>query len=426
MKKSIINFRNGVVSTLILTTFLTCTKKGITEEKPTGFLSLKVGMAVAVFDVHSHLKAANPDDFIVNIFSDDGELVESFARAADIPENIPLPEGTYYAEAYSDNNLPAAFENDYYYGVSDPFDILAGQTSSISITCKLANIMVSVIYSDNVISGFDDYSTTVSNSGGSLLFAATETRAGYFSEGPLNIEAVLLFDDGSGTMESKILSGIIQGAEAGKHYQILIDAAMEEGEAGIELIVDESYETELVVISEEGPVAGPGTGDLLITEIMYNPAVISDTEGEWIEIYNNSATDYNLLNVIFVRVSTDDRHTIGSDIILSPGDHAVLARTAAAADQVDYVYGSSISLPNTGDELQLYTYGSDGTDGDLICRVDYGAVNFNTGLSGVSIQLDPSITDPAEAMDGLNWCESTLSYSADNLGTPGEANTDCP
>jgi hypothetical protein len=128
---------------------------------------------------------------------------------------------------------------------------------------------------------------------------------------------------------------------------------------------------------------------------------------------------------VLVRVSNDDRHTIGSDVIITPGSSAVLARTMTATENVDYVYGSSISLPNSGEELQLYTYGTDGTDGELICRVDYGAVNFNTGLSGISIQLDPAITDPTDAMDGLNWCESTASYSVDNLGTPGLENTAC-
>ncbi len=381
---------------------------------------------MAAFDVYNQLKAAELDEFVVNIYNDADEIVESFPRAADMPENIPLPEGTYYAEAYSDNNLPAEFENDYYYGVSDNFVIVASQTSNTSITCTLANIMVTVIYSDDVIAGFDDYSTTVSNAGGSLEFIASETRPGYFDAGPLDIVANLLYTDGVGDPQTIVLTGTIDDAEPGMHYEVMIDASVAGGEALIELIADESYETEVVVISEETPVVGPGNGDLLITEIMYNPAVISDTEGEWIEVYNNTGSDYNLLNVAFVRVSTDDRHIIGSDVIIAPGGYAVMGRTITATDNVDYAYGSSINLPNTGDELRLYTYGTDGTDGELIYAVDYGAANFNTGLSGASIQLNPTVTDPVEAMDGLNWCESSASYTPDNLGTPGLINSICP
>jgi hypothetical protein len=425
MKNSIFTLLNGVVATLVMLLFFTCSKKAGNEEKPKGNLNLSVGIAVSASDVYSQLKAANLDEFVVNIYNEADQIVESF-NYVEMPDNIPLPEGTYYAEAHSNNNLPAEFENDYYYGVSDNFVIVAAQTSSTNITCTLANIMVTVIYSNNVISGFDDYSTTVSNAGGSLIFVSDEVRPGYFDEGPLDIEANLIYTDGTGDSQMKTLTGIIEDAEPGKHYQIQIDAAVEGGDAILSLSVDETFETELVIVSEEAPVSGPGNGDLLITEIMYNPAVISDAEGEWIEIYNNSVSDYNLLNVVLVRESNDDRHTIGSDVIIAPGGFAVLARTLTATDNVDYVYGSSISLPNTGEELQLYTYGTDGTDGELICRVDYGAANFNTGLSGVSIQLDPSITDAAEAMDGLNWCESTASYSADNLGTPGIINSVCP
>jgi hypothetical protein len=406
-------------------TFFGCSKKEVNEEKPRGNLNLNVGIAIAAFDVYNQLKAANLDEFVVTIYNETDEVVESYTRAADMPEVISLPEGIYYADAYSDNNLPAAFENDYYYGISESFEIIAGESTAASITCTLANIRVTVIYSDNVINGYDDYSTAVSNSGGSLVFEADETRAGYFNEGPLDIEATLTYSDGVGDPQTKILTGVIADAEPGKHYQITIDAAVAGGEAVIELSADESYETIVVEISEETPVAGPGNGDLLITEIMYNPAVISDSEGEWIEIFNNTASDYNLHNVVLVRVSSDDRHTIISDVIIPPGGFAVLARTVTATDNVDYAYGSSISLPNTGEKLQLFTYGTDGTDGELICSVDYGAANFNTGLSGISIQLDPSITDSEEAMDGLNWCESTASYSADNLGTPGSVNTDC-
>jgi hypothetical protein len=426
MRNLISNFRYGVSATLIMCILLTCSKNEVSVKKPVGTLKIDLGVSVASYDVYNHLKAANPEEFVVNIYNTSDELIIGFNRAADIPEVIELPEGSYYAEAYSDNNIPAAFENDYYYGRSDNFDIIAAQTSTVVITCTLSNIMVTVIYSDNVMSSFDDYITTVSNAGGSLIFGPDETRPGYFDEGPLSINANLYYSDDAGEPQSKMLTGTIQNAIPGRHYQILIDATISDGEAIVDLVVDESYDTEVVVISEDESGSSAGNGDLLITEIMYNPAALSDTEGEWIEIYNNSASDYNLLNVIVVRASTGDRHTIGSDIILSQGSYAVIARTATATDHVDYVYGSSISLPNTGEELQLFTYGTNGTDGELICVVDYGAANFNTGLSGISVQLDPSISEVAQAMNGLNWCESTQTYSTGDLGSPGIQNTPCP
>jgi hypothetical protein len=78
-----------------------------------------------------------------------------------------------------------------------------------------------------------------------------------------------------------------------------------------------------------------------------------------------------------------------------------------------------------GENLIVNTFGTDGTDGDVICSVDYGAAGFPSGVNGKSIQLDPGITGAAEAMLGTNWCVSTLPYNTGDLGTPGSINTTC-
>jgi hypothetical protein len=252
----------------------------------------------------------------------------------------------------------------------------------------------------------------------------TETRAGYFNQGPLDIEATLTYINGSGAPETIILTGTIASAVAGRHYEIHIEAEITGGYGSILLNVDESYETEVIVITDDDP-SGWHFGDLLITEIMYNPAALSDTEGEWLEVYNNSAETVNLKDLVLRRGSNNDLHRITTDLILAAGEYAVLARTATATDNTDYVYGSSITLPNTGEELILNTYGTDGTDGYVIFSVDYGAENFNTGLNGASLQLNQGITDAASAQLGTNWCAGTLVYNTGDLGTPGTANSLC-
>lgn len=420
------NLHHAIAVMLALLIILSCSKHENTDGGPLGKLELNMGVSVAVYDVYNQVKAANPDEFSVEIYSGTGELFISYANSTEMPDLIDLPVGIYYAEAHSENDLPAAFENDYYYGATSSFEILAGQTQIVSLNCSLANIMVSVIYSQTVIDEFTDFSTTVSNPNGSLVFARNETRPGFFDEGPLNIEANLYYPDGTGGSLVKSLTYRIDNAEHGKHYEIHIDASVPGGGAVINLSVDESYETEVVSLNDaliEGPI---GYGDLLITEIMYNPALLGDTEGEFIEVVNNSVADINLNQVVIVRVNGDDRHTINTDVVLSPGDYAVLGRTLTASDNVDYSYGSAITLPNTGEILQLANYGTDGTNGSVICGVDYGAANFITGLSGVSLQLSNDVSSVGEILDGLNWCESTQAYSTGDLGTPGLANYVCP
>jgi hypothetical protein len=75
--------------------------------------------------------------------------------------------------------------------------------------------------------------------------------------------------------------------------------------------------------------------------------------------------------------------------------------------------------------LILNEYGTDGTDGNIICRVDYGEAGFPTGLNGCSMQLAPDITEVDDALLGTNWCASTLTFASGDLGTPGTQNTTC-
>ncbi len=424
MKKHYLFSISGIViPALIIMLFVSCSKKEHEMDKK-GYLNLDMGISVETFNVYNNLKAAEPDEFSVAIYDLSDQLIVSYEHAVDMPDVIDLPEGSYYAVASSDNNLPAAFDNPYYYGESDVFVIVAGETTSASVTCILSNIMVTVVYSQSVTDDFTSYETTVGNAGGSLIFGMTESRAGYFDQGPLDIEATLTYLNGSGDPGTLLLTGSIASPEAGKHYEIHIEACLTEGYGNILLDVDESYETEVVVISNEDP-SGWNYGDLLITEIMYDPDALGDSEGEWLEVLNNSDETVNLKDLVLRRGFNNALHVIANDVILASGEYAVLARTITATDNTDYVYGTSITLPNAGEELILNTYGTDGTDGYIICSVDYGDPSFPSVPAGSSLQLSSDITSATEAMLGSNWCESTVAYNTGDLGTPGIANSLC-
>ena len=422
-KQSLISVSGIVIPVVTFMLCISCSKKE--QELPkTGRLSITMGISVEAFDVYNNLKAAEPDDFPVTIYDLSGSVILAFAHASEIPDAVDLPEGTYYAAAHSDNDLPAAFDNPYYYGESEIFTIIAGETTTASITCTLANIMVTVVYAQSVIDDFSNYETVVSNSAGNLTFGMSEIRAGYFNQGPLSIKATLTYLNGNGIPETMTLSGNIASPVAGRHYEIHIEAELTDGYGNILLDVDESYETEVVVISNEDP-SGWNYGDLLITEIMYDPDALGDSEGEWLEVLNNSDETVNLKDLVLRRGFNNALHVIANDVILASGEYAVLARTITATDNTDYVYGTSITLPNAGEELILNTYGTDGTDGYIICSVDYGDPSFPSVPAGSSLQLSSDITSATEAMLGSNWCESTVAYNTGDLGTPGIANSLC-
>ncbi|MBA7518330.1 hypothetical protein ES705_10400 [subsurface metagenome] len=421
MKHITIYFYSKVLIALVLMIFVSCSKKERTNNQLSGKLDITVGVSVATSDIYNNLKAADLNEFMVIIYNLQDEIVEQYDRVADIPDLVELPGGDYYIVSHSNNNLPAEFDNPYYSGSSEIFTIVAGETTSVTITCILANVMVTVIYSQNVIQDFSDYSTAVSNTAGSLVFGSDELRAGFFNAGPLHIESNLYFTDGQGNIQSKNLSGDIGSAEPGKHYEIHIDASLTSGTAIINLNVDETYDTEIITISDE---EAEMSGELLITEIMYNPLALSDTDGEYFELKNVSEETINLMDLVIRRGSNNDIHVISDDLSLFPGEIVLLGRSSTAASEVDYVY-SNIALLNSGDEIYINTYGTNGTDGSVICMVDYGDPDFNTSLNGISIQLDPSISDVNNARLGTNWCESTSAYSTGDLGSPGLENASC-
>jgi hypothetical protein len=148
--------------------------------------------------------------------------------------------------------------------------------------------------------------------------------------------------------------------------------------------------------------------DLLISEIMVNPGAVSDTRGEWFELYNPTTEEINL-NSITIGDDGGDSHKIETDLLILPGHFLTLARNGDAALNgglnADYVY-DDFTLSNSGDEILLH-------DGPLeLLRLEYGSDFDAPGQSRELIDL-PMI----EANYGLTL--ASLTYGIGDLGTPG-------
>lgn len=272
-----------------------------------------------------------------------------------------------------------------------------------------------------------EYSTTITTPLGFLLFSGEETRLGYFHPAPMEIVVELMYQNPDGSIGNKTLAGNIPDPDANKHYEIQVDATLDNGQASFQIVLDETPIEQVVVnITEEYvPVAGAiSYGELLITEIMYDPSALSDTEGEWFEIYNNSGRTLQLQNLILERDDAN-QHIIAGSLELPPASYYVFARTEQATDVSNkYLYGSDISLSNTGAILSIYNEGSGSLPGTLIFSLNYGEASFPSG-TGASIVLAPSILDASDAASGTSWCTSTSAFSTGDLGTPGMVNDQC-
>jgi hypothetical protein len=416
------------LSILILACMNACENplERLNPDKNQGFLNIEIGLEMKIFKSNARLQAVNTDDFLVVIKKANDEVYLSYNRAVDVPSDIPVNPGDYYIEVESPNDVNPAFDNPKYFGRSEVFSIAPNELKSVPVSASLANCMVSVIYSQNVIDQFTDFYTVVSNSNGSVTFASDETRMGYFDLIPITIESHLSFILGDGSIDTKIISGEIPLPEAGTHYEVHIDSSLDQGSMSINLLVDESFLVEIIDVNDQGTTINDGAiayGDLLITEIMYNPSALSDTEGEWFEIYNASNQSIDIFELV-IKQGSVVQHVVNEHILLEPQQYLALGRSLSASTGIGYVYGSDLTLTNTEDEIELANYGTDGTDGQSISIVNYGIAGFPDG-TGASLNLDLNAFDADLAQSGENWCTSTAVFDTGDLGSPGSTNEVC-
>lgn len=167
--------------------------------------------------------------------------------------------------------------------------------------------------------------------------------------------------------------------------------------------------------------------EIAITEIMNNPASVSDDDGEWFEIHNYGTTDVDIAGW-YVQDNDTDSFMIddAAPVIVPAGAWFVFCCNADSGTNggvpVDYAYdGANFTLANGGDEVVLLM-----ADGSTeVDRVDYDDDWANwPDPSGASMMFmgDASVDDNNN-LD--NWQEATTAWtgSAGDFGTPGESNT---
>ncbi|GEM_PF-4004234 len=158
-------------------------------------------------------------------------------------------------------------------------------------------------------------------------------------------------------------------------------------------------------------------GDIIITEIMINPKAVSDTAGEWLEIYNSTENDIDLSECEFT--DNGSNKFIISQLIVLAESYSVLARNGNANENggltPDYIY-TSYTLTNTEDVIILTCQGTE------IDRVEYSTVLGFTIPDGASIILKDLTLDNNV---GANWCASDNIFGAGDKGTPQTDNGTC-
>jgi len=174
--------------------------------------------------------------------------------------------------------------------------------------------------------------------------------------------------------------------------------------------------------------AGPAMGALVITEIMNDPDMAGDLQGEWFEVYNRSATPVDLRGMRVRGSGTEMFEVTGSGPLLVPGrGYAVLGKNGDMVTNggvtMLFAYGSAMDLSNsTSSPDSLTLLASDGST--VIDSVSY-ANTIASGwpvISGRSKSLRPTILDATMNDTSSAWCPGGPAFGRGDFGTPGAAN----
>jgi hypothetical protein len=173
----------------------------------------------------------------------------------------------------------------------------------------------------------------------------------------------------------------------------------------------------------------PAAGEVIITEVMFNPST-TEPDTEWFELYNTASATRTLTGLTLVD-SGGRTANVGGSVTIGAGKYVVFARLKASATTagvpaaaIVYEYGAGVASAGG----ILLTNGTTGSiavkDGaTAIAQVTYGG--FGLTASGASVQLKGPLTAAAESVKA-DWCQSANAFAVGkDKGTPGAA-SDCP
>ena len=174
---------------------LACQHGDETNQNENGEFIMSLSVDERYF-IQGRSQSFNVDSFKVEIYSLNDNLILEFDHFVDMPEVVPINVGSYYLVAHTNNDYPAEWENPYYYGKSNVFNVTSSSVATASVVCTLANTRATVEYTDDAITNFPVRNTVISNSQASLEYGISEIRAGFFQAGD-SIRVVSVLSGGS-------------------------------------------------------------------------------------------------------------------------------------------------------------------------------------------------------------------------------------
>ncbi len=210
------------------------------------------------------------EEFSLNLTSTTGEYTRTWETLDRFDPKSKIPTGEYTASAFYGSLDEEGFHKPYFYGETTA-TVLDRENTSVDIECALANVKVTVEYTEAFKNYFADWSTTIQSTGGEYIeFSKWEARAAYVRPGNIKIQTHLKKPNG---VASTFEPATITNALARHHYKIKLDIDDNMGDAEVTITFDESTETLPVRINVSDEVMTAPAPSFLATGFQSGVAV---------------------------------------------------------------------------------------------------------------------------------------------------------
>lgn len=249
-----LTFKNAVFS-LAVCCLASCANEAPwgNGDRGKGRIDLKLTADAEVKDALPSVRAGAPElvapdvaNFAIEMRNLDTDMVQTWTSLDKFNNEEGFDVGSYTLTAFYGNPNECGFDKPYFKGEAS-LNVLEGRETEVEVTAQLANVMLSIEYTDAFKEYFSDYSVIAHTDGhANVVFGKSETRAGFLTAGDVTLQVKLTNPSG----KTVTLTPAQFPAVARHHYHVSFDVNADPvGGAALNVIFDDSLTKENVTIS---------------------------------------------------------------------------------------------------------------------------------------------------------------------------------